>query len=101
MLCAFGPLTSTADLERLSGLERNSSECEPLFLASAAAYGFMFASPPAYASALVLYAGMARFAHSFTFVIYPLQPFRAMGFLFPLGVTVFLSSQVIGKYRSA
>lgn len=101
MLLAFGPGTSTADLERLSGLEKNSSECEPLFLAAAASYGFMFANPPAYASALVLYAGIARYAHTFTFVVFPLQPFRAIGFLFPLGVTCFLSAQVIGKYRSA
>jgi hypothetical protein len=83
-----------------SGLERNSSECEPLFLAACVSYGWMFISPPAYASTLVLAAGIARYAHSFFMIVYPMQPFRAMGFEFPLGVTIFLSCKVIGKFRS-
>jgi hypothetical protein len=60
-LLAVGPLTSKDDLDRLSGLENNSAQNEPLILATALAYGCMFPSPPAYAATLILAAGKFRF----------------------------------------
>lgn len=100
MLLAFGPLTSKEDVARLSGLEANSGECEPAFILAAAAYGFMFTSPPAYASNLLLAGVASRFLHSYFFVIAPAQPWRAVAFLVPTGITLFLSAQVITKFRS-
>jgi MAPEG family len=101
LLCAFGPLTSKADVARLSGLEANSGECEPAFLIAAAAYGLTFSSPPAYAANLVLAAVTSRFLHGFFFVIVPAQPWRALSFLVPTGVTLYLSAEVIAAYRFA
>lgn len=101
LLVAFGPLTSKADVARLSGLEKNSGECEPAFLLAAAAYGFTFSSPPAYAANLVLAVVASRFLHAFFFVIIPAQPWRAFSFLVPTGITFYLSAEVIAAYRSA
>ena len=100
MLLAAGPLTSKDDVARLSGLEANSGECEPALILAAAAYGFMFTSPPEYASKLILAAVASRFLHSYFFVIAPAQPWRALTFLVPTGITLFLSAQVITKFRS-
>ena len=91
LLAAFGPLTSKDDVARLSGLEANSGECEPALI---------LASPPAYASTLVLACVASRFLHALFFVIVPAQPARAFAFLFPTGVTLFFSAQVISKFRS-
>lgn len=101
MLAAAGPLTSKDDLSRLSGLEANSGECEPAFLLAAAAYGFMFTSPPVIATQLVLAGVASRYLHALFFVFVPMQPFRAFAFLLPTGITVFFSAQVISKFRSA
>ena len=101
LLVTFGPLTAKGDVARLSGLEANSGECEPALLLAAAAYGFTFSSPPAYATNLVLAAVASRFLHGFFFVIVPAQPWRAFSFLVPTGITLFLSAEVITKYRSS
>ena len=100
MLVAVGPLTSKDDLSRLSGLEANSEGCEPAFLLAAAAYGYMFASPPAIATQLVLVGVASRYLHALFFVGAPMQPFRAFSFLLPTGITFYFSSQVISAFRS-
>ena len=100
LLLASGPLTSKEDLARLSGLEANSGECEPAFLLAAAAYGAMITSPPEYAPYLILAGVTSRFLHAFSFVIAPGQPLRAITFLIPTGITLFLSYNVIAKFRT-
>jgi hypothetical protein len=101
LLVTFGPLVSKGDVARLSGLEANSGECEPAFLLAAAAYGYTFASPPAYAANLVLAAVTSRFLHAFFFVIVPAQPWRAFSFLVPTAITLYFSTEVITAYRSS